>query len=151
MRSGNRPLLYWGTLGTLLVTCVAAAYYNAADESVAYPDWVIRYTLIWNLVPAAVLVVYVAGTLLTGDHTLNLGRALTMLVLCAAIFISYALNGGSADRDPNNAAQMHLIFVPFLLGVASIPALLLMLAQMIRITWRIRRIGKEHVNHGTGV
>ncbi len=148
MRGEYNRASRWGILGILMALCVGAAYYNARGESISYPDWVIRYTLIWSVIPAAALGLYAISAWITRDPMLNFDRALTMTAISAAIYIFYAANGGSETRDPDSAGQMHLIFVPVLLCIATIPFFLVMLVSIISSVYKNRR-NAANANHAS--
>jgi hypothetical protein len=105
-------------VGLITATAIGCGFYNIVDEQLD-PDMTLDFSLIWSIDPLAILALYIFSTYLTGNPRINGVEALTMSTLYLLAWGQYAANGYS-QRDPNTAAQLHIIIAPILLGLPTL-------------------------------
>jgi hypothetical protein len=127
----------------LVAVAITSGFFNALDEELAR-ELLIRFTIYWSIGPLIVLVAYLLSVLFSKSSSLNYREAALLAILYAGVHVNYALNGPSWRKGPDNAAQMHLVFVPFVLGFVATVVVCLMIWNIIRA----RRDSSTSTNKG---
>ncbi len=119
------------TVALAVVAAVVFGYINALDERMS-TDSLVRTSLNWAIGPIAVLVVYLLSVRVTRDSAFNYTEAVVLSWVYAMMYAQHAFNGPSWRNGPDNAAHMHLVLEPLLIGVPALFVIGYMLWTMVR-------------------
>ncbi len=129
-------------LGAVAALAIYSAYVNAHDEAVS--EWLrMRAIVGWTALPTIMLVVYITSMLLSKNSKMSFTPVMTLITAYAIVFGYCALN---SPDESSRASYTHLIFVPMILGVFSLPFFVFLVdrnVSMIR-----RRLRGEEPIHG---